>query len=75
LKLSKTKFKDTEIGRIPQDWEEKSISEVSNICHLGGIRDSRSLEWFISVPDGCKNPCEINISGGTGGNISYKVRL
>ena len=46
-----------------------------NLGHLGGIRDSRSLEWFVSVPDGCKIPCEINISGGTGGNISYKVQL
>ncbi|MGB9595497.1 MAG: hypothetical protein ACPL7B_04370 [Candidatus Poribacteria bacterium] len=46
-----------------------------NLGHLSGIRDSRLFEWFISVPDDCKIPCEIRIYGGTGGNIVYKVKL
>lgn len=46
-----------------------------NLSHLSGVRDSRLLEWFISVPDDCKIPCEIRINGGTGGNIVYKPKL
>lgn len=44
-----------------------------SLGHLGGITDSRFLEWFVSNPDESQVLCEIKIFGGTGGNIRYKI--
>jgi hypothetical protein len=35
--------------------------------HLGPLTDSRSLEWFLRVPDRAKELCRITVRGGTGG--------
>jgi hypothetical protein len=45
-----------------------------NLGHLGSITDSRFLEWFVFNPDRRQVLCEINIIGGTGGNIRYAIQ-
>jgi len=46
-----------------------------NLGHLGGITDSRLLEWFVSVSDRDQDICQIKILGGTGGNVCHTIRL
>jgi len=46
-----------------------------SLGHLGGVTDSRSLEWFVLAPKGGKHLCEIRMLGGTGGNTKQLVRL
>lgn len=46
-----------------------------SLGHLGGVTDSRSLEWFVSVPEGKDALCEIRIFGGAGGNVSQAVTI
>lgn len=33
--MKETRFKDTEVGRIPEDWEVKKIGDVAIICGGG----------------------------------------
>lgn len=40
-----TKFKQTEIGKIPEDWEVKSVNEVSDIF-LGGTPKTTEKEYW-----------------------------
>lgn len=40
-----TKFKDTEIGLIPEDWEIRSVSEVSEISLGGTPKTSIAKYW------------------------------
>ena len=42
---SETKFKETEIGKIPESWEIKSISDVSEI-YLGGTPMTTVKEYW-----------------------------
>ncbi|MBM3240427.1 hypothetical protein FJZ31_29440 [Candidatus Poribacteria bacterium] len=44
-----------------------------HIGHIGGITDSRPLEWFVSAPSEAQKLCEIQVFGGTGGNMSVGV--
>jgi hypothetical protein len=46
-----------------------------NLGHLGGITDSRLLEWFVSVSDTNLGICQLKILGGTGGNICQTIKL
>ena len=46
-----------------------------SLGHLSGITGSRSLEWFVSVPEGNKELCEIRVLGGTGGNVKQIVKV
>jgi len=46
-----------------------------NLGHLGGITDSRLLEWFVSLSDRDQDICQIKILGGTGGNVYHTIRL
>lgn len=41
--------------------------------HLGGLTDSRVLEWFVQAPKEAKELCEIRVMGGTGGNVAYRA--
>lgn len=43
--MNKAKFKDTEIGRIPEDWDIKSINEISNIS-IGGTPKTSVQEFW-----------------------------
>ena len=43
--------------------------------HLGGVTGSQSLEWFVSVPEGQQELCELRVLGGAGGNVSQRLRL
>ncbi|RCV65962.1 type I restriction enzyme, S subunit [Methanophagales archaeon] len=45
----KTEFKDTEIGLIPEDWEVKPISEVSEISLGGTPKTSITKYWHGDV--------------------------
>lgn len=45
-----------------------------SLGHLEGVTDSRSLEWFVSVPAGKDELCEIRVLGGTGGNVRRSVK-
>ncbi len=46
-----------------------------SLGHLSGVTGSRSLEWFVSVPEGGEDLCEIKILGGTGGNVRQAVNI
>jgi hypothetical protein len=46
-----------------------------SLGHLSGVTGSRSLEWFVSVPEGKKELCEIRVLGGTGGNAKQLVKV
>jgi hypothetical protein len=43
-----------------------------DLGHLGGVTDSRLVEWFVSAPDGSQALCEIRALGGSGGNVVRK---
>jgi len=43
--------------------------------HLVGVTGSRTLEWFVSVPEGGRELCTIRLLGGTGGNVTQKVEI
>lgn len=45
-----------------------------SLGHLGGISDSRPLEWFVLASESRNNLCEIRVAGGTGGNSSLLVK-
>ena len=40
-----TKFKETEIGKIPKDWEVKKLGEISEITTGGTPRRNNPLYW------------------------------
>ena len=42
---SKTKFKQTEIGMIPEDWEVKTISQVAEVVG-GGTPSTKKPEYW-----------------------------
>jgi type I restriction enzyme S subunit len=42
---SEQKFKETEIGRIPEEWEEKPISEIAEI-YLGGTPSTKIKDYW-----------------------------
>lgn len=45
------KFKETEIGKIPEDWEVKKINDVKEKIFSGGTPDTRKQEyWDGSIP-------------------------
>lgn len=46
----KTKFKQTEIGMIPEDWEIKLISHVVNIISGGTPKTSNPDYWGGNIP-------------------------
>ena len=48
--MRKTDFKDTDIGRIPKDWEIKSIAEVPEIVIGGTPKTSIEKYWNGSIP-------------------------
>jgi len=43
--MKKTKFKKTEIGMIPEDWEVKTISQVAEVVG-GGTPSTKNLEYW-----------------------------
>ena len=45
----------------------------ADLGHLGGVTDSRIVEWFVSATDESQALCEIRVLGGSGGNIARKV--
>jgi hypothetical protein len=45
-----------------------------DLGHLQGVTDSRTLEWFLSSPEGVQGLCEIRVLGGTGGNVRTVLR-
>jgi hypothetical protein len=45
-----------------------------DLGHLNGVTDSRTLEWFVSCPEGIQDLCEIHVLGGTGGNVRMQVQ-
>lgn len=51
-----------------------SMQGHQNLGHLGGISDSRLLEWFVSVPEDKEDICQLKIYGGTGGNICQTIK-
>lgn len=46
----KTKFKQTEIGKIPEDWEEKPLSEVVEIIGGGTPKTGNLNYWNGEIP-------------------------
>jgi len=46
-----------------------------SLGHLTGITGGRSLEWFVSAPEGKEDLCEIRVLGGTGGNVKQSVKI
>ena len=46
-----------------------------SLGHLGGVTHSRSLEWFVSAPEGGEKLCEIRVLGGAGGNVKRSVEV
>ena len=45
-----------------------------SLGHLSGVTGSRLLEWFVSAPEGSDELCEIQVLGGTGGNVKRSVK-
>lgn len=45
MNKQKTKFKDTEIGKIPEDWEVKAIGDVSDVIG-GGTPSTKDANNF-----------------------------
>lgn len=41
--------------------------------HLGALTDSRSLEWFLRVPEGGTPLCDLTVHGGTAGTCRLRV--
>jgi hypothetical protein len=46
----------------------------ADLGHMGGLTDSRLLEWFLSCSEGAKDLCEISVLGGTGGNTRRLIK-
>ena len=46
MELTKTKFKQTEVGLIPEDWEVKSIKDISSPVRGGSPRPAGSPMYF-----------------------------
>ncbi len=46
----------------------------ADLGHLGGLTDSRLLEWFLSCPEDVEDLCEIRVLGGTGGNTRRLIK-
>ncbi len=42
--MIETKFKDTEIGKIPQEWEVKSLGEIGSFSKGSGVSRTESLQ-------------------------------
>ena len=45
----------------------------TELGHLGGLTDSRRLEWFVKASGRSPQLCELRVSGGTGGNACCTV--
>jgi hypothetical protein len=45
-----------------------------DLGHLGGLTDSRLLEWFLSCSEDAKDLCEVRVLGGTGGNARRLIK-
>jgi len=49
--IGHTEFKDTEIGKIPKDWEFKTIEEISYKVKAGGTPRRKELKyWNGAIP-------------------------
>lgn len=46
----KTKYKETEIGKIPEDWEVKTLSSMINIIGGGTPKTSNKKYWDGNIP-------------------------
>lgn len=46
MELTKTKYKQTEVGLIPEDWELKKINEISSPVRGGSPRPAGSPKYF-----------------------------
>ncbi|NLF18659.1 MAG: hypothetical protein GX595_15615 [Lentisphaerae bacterium] len=53
--------------------ERLSREGHSNLGHLGGLTDSRVLEWFLRVPEGAGWLCEVGIDAGTAGRRRLRI--
>ena len=38
-------FKETEIGKIPTDWEIKTLGEISNVTKLAGYEFTKFIKF------------------------------
>jgi len=68
LRPVRVEFHPAEGVKLLSDQGHRSLG------HLGGITDSRSLEWFVSAPKHKNELCEILIFGGAGGNTRCSVK-
>ncbi len=51
-KMLKTKFKQTEIGMIPEDWEAKELGEIANFQYgLGESAKEMGDYVYIRITD------------------------
>ena len=46
--MKETRFKDTEIGRIPEDWEVKPLADIGYFSKGAGI--SRAEAFYGNIP-------------------------
>lgn len=53
--------------------ERLSREGHSSLGHLGGLTDSRTLEWFLRVPEGTPWLCEVSIDAGTAGRRRLRI--
>ena len=44
--MTKSKFKQTEIGMIPEDWEVKRLKDVTLQIFSGGTPNTRKEEYW-----------------------------
>ena len=44
-----------------------------DLGHFGGVTDGRALEWFVAAEGNSDPLCELQVQGGTGGNVSAAV--
>jgi len=55
--IEHTEYKDTEIGRIPKEWEFKTIEEISYKIKAGGTPERKELKYwngeipFVTISD------------------------
>ena len=47
--MQQVKFKKTEIGKIPEDWEEKRIGDEIELCYGKGLPEAKRIKGSISV--------------------------
>jgi len=47
--MKKTKFKKTEIGMIPEDWEVKRIGDEIELCYGKGLPETKRIKGKIPV--------------------------